>query len=304
MGLYGGNTVLYQQPNIPKDDTFAQYLKYQQTREDAAQQKVDAAEKVQKAEKEARKAAGSAAYSPFKQSLTSQLRQGLVGFPEATQQLRDYASKYDIAPPEQDIQDLTTEYTTNILPQRRQAAISAAYQDVMGRAPTEQELTQEKERFTQGIYGTNQDLRDKLAKDPRVAKKLNDNYLDNYYDILYGKQSTFTKDDVGQVEGGLTGKRTFKFDKTLLPTYQGDVSQETGVNLPSFGDITGTPAEIEQQLSNIRDTRQFLYSSGLTRLQGAIDKQTQQLKNEGAKDVAKIGLQSNLYSGLVSGFWG
>jgi hypothetical protein len=37
---------------------------------------------------------------------------------------------------------------------------------------------------------------------------------------------------------------------------------------------------------------------------GEIDKETQSLKNEGAKQVAKIGAAGSLYSNLVSGFWG
>ena len=66
----------------------------------------------------------------------------------------------------------------------------------------------------------------------------------------------------------------------------------------------GTPAELEAQQQNVRDTRQYLYSAGLTNLQGEIDKETQSLKNEGSKQVAKIGAAGNLYSNLVSGFWG
>ena len=297
MGMYGGTTVRYEQPKIEKDDTFAKYLAYQQERDTKAQEKADKIQETLNAKIAARNALGASAYGGLKQSIGTQLQQGLISFPEATQQLRDYAAKYEMEPPETDVQELTTKYTTEYLPQRRQASIQAAYKDLLGRAPTEEELTTEKERFTQGVYGTNQDLLDKLNKSPELTKKLNNNYLDNYYDIVYGKQST-------DKEGALTGKRTFKFDTKLLPKYEGTVATETGVSLPDFSEgITGSPAEIEQQLSSIRDTRQFLYSSGLTRLQGNIDQQTQKLKNEGAKDVAKIGLQSNLYSGLVSGFW-
>lgn len=298
MGLYGGTNVVYQQPNIPKDDTFANYLKYQQDKDDKAQIKADALEKEQKDTKAARNAVGATAYAPFKANLTTQLQQGLIGFPEATQQLRDYASKYEIAPPEQDIQELTTEYTTKLLPQRRKTFITSSYQDVMGRAPTEQEIAAEQARFTEGVYGTNQDLLDRLAKNPEVTKKLNNNYLDNYYDVVYGKQE---KD----ASGALTGKRTFKFDPKLLPTAEAGSALAAGVKIPQFGEsFTGTPTEIEQQLSSIRDTRQFLYSAGLTNLQGNIDKETQKLKNEGSKDVARIQRDSSILSNLVSGFWG
>jgi len=293
----GGTTVRYEQPRIEKDDTFANYLKYQQDREAKAQERADALQKTQDAAAEARKAAGAAAYNPFKTSLTSQLQQGLIGFPEATQQLRDYASKYDIAPPEEDVQALTTEYTTKLLPQRRKAFITSSYQDVMGRAPSEEEIAAEQTRFTEGVYGTNQDLLDRLAKNPEVTKKLNNNYLDNYYDVVYGKQE---KD----ASGALTGKRTFKFDPKLLPTAEAGSALAAGVKIPGFGEsFTGTPTEIEQQISSIRDTRQFLYSAGLTNLQGNIDKEIQKLKNEGSRDVARIQRDSSILSNLVSGFW-
>ena len=142
-----------------------------------------------------------------------------------------------------------------------------------------------------------QDLRDSLAKSPEYQDKFNQSYLDNYYDTMYGKQAT---DSTGK----RTGQRTFKFDKTLLPSYAEATKNRAGVATPNFADaFTGTPAEIEEQQQNVRDTRKYLYSAGLTNLQGEIDKETQKLKNEGSKEVAKIGATSNIYSNLVSGFW-
>ena len=61
-------------------------------------------------------------------------------------------------------------------------------------------------------------------------------------------------------------------------------------------------AELEEGKQNIRDTRKFLYSAGLTNLQGEIDKETQKIKNEGAKDIAKIQQATNMYTGLLGGF--
>jgi hypothetical protein len=110
-------------------------------------------------------------------------------------------------------------------------------------------------------------------------------------------------DEIKDTEGAGTGRRTFKFDKNLLPTYAGDLSERTKVSLPSFADqFEGTPAELEQQLQNVRDSRQFLYSAGLTNLQGEIDKETQKLKNEGAKEVQKIAAQGDIYKSLVGSF--
>jgi elongation factor P hydroxylase len=110
-------------------------------------------------------------------------------------------------------------------------------------------------------------------------------------------------DEIKDAEGVGTGKRSFKFDKSLLPTYSGDLQGRTKVTLPEFADkFEGTPAEMEAQLQNVRDSRGFLYSAGLTNLQGEIDKETQKLKNEGAKEVQKIAAQGDIYKTLVGAF--
>jgi hypothetical protein len=115
---------------------------------------------------------------------------------------------------------------------------------------------------------------------------------------MFGKQTVDER-------GDKTGQRAFKFDPKLLPSYGGNLADRTKITTPDFGEgFTGTPAELEAQQQNIRDTRQYLYSAGLTNLQGEIDKETQSLKNEGSKQVAKIGAAGSLYSNLVSGFWG
>jgi hypothetical protein len=114
---------------------------------------------------------------------------------------------------------------------------------------------------------------------------------------MYGKQAT-------DAAGKKTGQRTFKFDKNFLPTYADATKARAGVQLPNFADsFTGTPSEIEENLQNVRDTRKYLYSAGLTNLQGEIDKETQKLKNEGSKEVAKINSFGSVASNLVSGFW-
>ena len=176
--------------------------------------------------------------------------------------------------------------------------MSAAYEELLGRQATPEELSKGQERFQQGYYGSMEDFKGSLTKSPEYQKKFNQSYLDNYYDTMFGKQSVDEK-------GDKTGKRTIKFDPKLLPSYGGNIADRTKITTPGFGDsFEGTPAELEAQQQNVRDTRQYLYSAGLTNLQGEIDKETQALKNEGSKQVAKIGAASSLYSNLVSGFWG
>lgn len=249
------------------------------------------------AQKEAaRLAAGTAGYDPFKQNLEQQLRTGLIGFGEAQQYLRDYTTQYELAGKEADSASLAKLYSEEIAPGRFQTGLGAAYEEILGRQATEEEAAKGLERFKGGYYQSVADLKESLYKGQEYQKKFNKSYLDSYYDTMFG-------DEIKDQEGVGTGKRTFKFDSSLLPDYAGDLKASTKVTLPAFGEgFTGTPAEIEQQLQNIRDSRQFLYSAGLTNLQGEIDKETQKLKNEGAKEVQKIAAQGDIYKSLVGAF--
>ena len=291
----GGKKVTYTPP--PPDNTFTKYLEYQQAREKTLDDRAAQERAESKAEEAARKASGAAGYAGLKTTTQQQLAQGLVGYESAANQLRDYASRYGLTPPEQDISELTQQYTA-ALPGKRATGMSAAYEELLGRQATEEELSKGQERFQQGYYGSMEDFKGSLTKSQEYQKKFNQSYLDNYYDTMFGKQSVDEK-------GDKTGKRTIKFDPKLLPSYGGNLADRTKITTPDFGEgFEGTPAELEAQQQNVRDTRQYLYSAGLTNLQGEIDKETQSLKNEGSKQVAKIGAASNLYSNLVSGFWG
>jgi len=291
----GGTKVKYNPP--PPDNTFSKYLEYQQGREKtlddrAAQERAEAS-----AATAARKASGAAGYSGLKRTTEQQLAQGLIGYESAANQLRDYAARYDLTPPEADIAELTQQYTA-ALPGKRATGISAAYEELLGRQATAEELSKGQERFQQGYYGSMEDFKGSLTKSQEYQKKFNQSYLDNYYDTMFGKQTVDEK-------GDKTGKRTFKFDPKLLPSYGGNLADRTKITTPDFGEgFEGTPAELEAQQQNVRDTRQYLYSAGLTNLQGEIDTNIQKLKKESAKEVATIGSTGNVYSSLVSGFWG
>jgi hypothetical protein len=293
----GGSKVKYEAPQIPKDDSFEKYLAYQQQKETATEARAAAEKAETKAAAEARKVSAASGFTGMRSGLESQLRQGLISYNDATSQLRDYASKYDLAPPEQDVSALTKMYTEELLPGRRTTGTKAAYEELLGRQATEEEVTKAQERFNQGYYSSVQDLKDSLTKGSEYQDKFNTSYLDNYYDTMFGKQGT-------NEAGKKTGQRSFKFDKNLLPTYSGtNLSSRAQVTTPDFQDaFTGTPGEIQEQLQNVRDTRQYLYSAGLTNLQGEIDKETQKLKNEGGKEIAKISSQGDIYKQLVGAF--
>ena len=290
----GGGGPTYTPP-LP-DDSFKKYLEYTKEKEAAAEERAATERAESKAAETARKASGAAAYGGLKQTTQQQLAQGLISYESAANQLRDYAAKYDLTPPEADINELTQQYTA-ALPGKRAAGIKASYEELLGRQASEEEISKAQERFTQGVYGTMEDFKSSLSKSSEYQEKFNQSYLDNYYDTQFGKQ-TLT------AEGKKTGKRAFTFDASLLPQYSGDLQASTKITTPDFSkEFVGTPAELEAQQQNIRDTRQFLYSAGLTNLQGDIDKETQKLKNEGSKAVAKISAEGSVYSNLVSGFW-
>lgn len=290
----GGGGPTYTPP--PPSDDFAKYLQYTKEKEAIAEERAATERAESKAAEQARKASGAAAYSGLKQTTQQQLAQGLISYESAANQLRDYATKYDLTPPEADINELTQQYTA-ALPGKRAAGIKASYEELLGRQASEEEISKAQERFGQGVYGTMEDFKSSLTKSSEYRDKFNQDYLSNYYDTQFGKQ-TLT------AEGKKSGKRTFKFDSSLLPQYSGDLQDRTKIVTPDFGkEFEGTPAELEAQQQNIRDTRQYLYSAGLTNLQGDIDKETQKLKNEGTKAVAKISAEGSVYSNLVSGFW-
>ena len=291
----GGTKVKYNPP--PPDNTFAKYLEYQQAREKTLDDRAEQYRAEDKAEEAARLASGAAGYSGLKKTIQQQIAQGLIGYEAGTQQLSDFATKYKLSQPFDDIAEITRQYTA-ALPGKRATGMSAAYEEILGRQPTAEELSKGQERFQQGYYGSMEDFKGSLTKSQEYQTKFNRSYLENYYDTQFGEAIVDEK-------GVKTKNRTFKFDSKLLPTYGGNLADRTKITTPDFGDeFVGTPEELQAQQQNIRDTRQYLYSAGLTNLQGEIDKETQSLKNEGTKQVAKIGAAGGLYSNLVSGFWG
>jgi hypothetical protein len=286
--LYG-----LQQEQLKYAEADKQFYRDRSSREE---QRILAREQAEAAKEAAREASAAAGYDPFKSSIESQLRGGLINFQQAQDYLREYTTKYDLFGKEGDVNQFAKLYSEEIAPQRFQTGLGAAYEEILGRKATEEEKAAGLERFKGGYYQTVNDLKESLYKGQEYQKKFNRSYLDSYYDTMYG-------DEIKDAEGVGTGKRTFKFDKNLLPTYGADLAERTKVTLPSFQDqFEGTPAELEQQLQNVRDSRQFLYSAGLTNLQGEIDKETQKLKNEGAKEVQKIAAQGDIYKSLVSAF--
>ena len=287
----GGTNITYEQPKDPYGDALKQYQLEQLKAADRKQAEAEAA----KAEKEAKKAEEAlAAYDPFKSTVQKQLESGLLSYTEAQAQLEDYVSKYGLSPQTTSYQDLTDYYLEKVQPTQQKTQIESAYKEYTGAAATEEQLKEAQEAFSSGYYKSVSDLKDALKLSDAYQEKFNKSYLDNYYETMFGKA---TKDS--------SGKKTynFKFNKSLMPGYEGDLKAETGVSLPEFeSEFTGTAGEIEANLDAIKETKKYIYSAGLTNLQGNIDKETQKLKNEGAKEVAKLQKESGIYQSLIGSF--
>ena len=318
-----GSKTVYNAPKIEKDDSFAKYLEYQKGKEDRLQAQADKEKAEAKAKDLTRRKSGAQGLTGLYDRTKSQLESGLISFQGAQDKLQSYIDKYDLTAGFTEDEGFTPTYTDpnkgpgqylsslqdiyqgegGLLDKKRTAGVKLAYQDILGRQATEDELSSAMSNLQLQSYGGAgiQGLRDSLKSSNEYTKNINNNYLDNYYDTMYGKQ---TRD----AEGNMTKKRKFTFDASLLPTYQGDLEGRTGVGTTSgqqFADYFGegrTIAELEAGQQNIKDTRKFLFSAGLTNLQGEIDKETQKIKNEGAKDIAKIQQEGSIYGQLLGGF--
>ena len=321
-----GSKTVYNPPKIEKDDSFAKYLEYQKERETRLDERAQKEREDEAARELTRRKSGAKGLTDLYGRTKSQLESGLLSFQGAQDKLQSYIDKYDLTagfkpddegntfdPGYTDPSKGAGQYLTNLqniyqgegglLEKQRTSGVKLAYQDILGRQATDDELSSAMSNLQLQSYGGAgiQGLRDSLKSSSEYTKNINDNYLDNYYDTMYGKQ---TKD----AEGNMTKKRKFTFDPSLLPTYQGDLGERTGVGVTTgeqFADYFRegrTIAELEEGKQNIRDSRKFLYSAGLTNLQGEIDKETQRIKNEGAKDIAKIQQEGSIYGQLLGGF--
>ena len=338
-----GSKTVYNAPKIEKDDSFEKYLEYQKQKEDRLQAQADKEKADAAAKDLTRRKSGASGLGDLYDRTSSQLQSGLISFQGAQQKLQSYIDKYDLTAgftpetrdtgieddPDTEIDESKEtftfdpgyadptkgagQYLTNLqnmyqgegglLDKQRTSGIKLAYQDLLGREATEDELSGAMSNLQLQSYGGAgiQGLRDSIKSSQEYTKKFNDNYLDNYYDTMYGEQTT-------DAEGNKTKKRKFNFTASLLPSYSGDLAGKTNVNITTgeqFADYFKegrTIAELEAQQQNIKDPRQFLFSAGLTNLQGDIDKETQKIKNQGAKDIARIQADSGLYNLISSAF--
>lgn len=231
-------------------------------------------------------------------TLADKIKSGLLTYDQADQRIRDYADQYKLG---------GTQYSSIAQDQL------ASYWDTFNEADFGRKASRQYELMTgktldlsdpdtlrlygdiytdagAADYGYDVDNFTKRVLESKAYQdQFNDNYLDQYYDIEYGKA---VNPETGEVELG-SGQRTFDFGKLgALPEFPKIDIEGTDFQIPvtpgEDGKFTGTIQEIKQAQQERNQQLNFYYNSGLTALQGNIDKNIQELKNKGAKEIAQI----------------
>ena len=184
---------------------------------------------------------------------------------------------------------------------RFSAGVQKAYRDLLGREGTEDELNRAMTDFDSALYTDAGDFREQLKSSSEYTKQFNNNYMDNYYDTMYASSPADRTDS----EGKVSKKRKYTFDPSVLPGFDAEsLSERTGITLPDYEEYfkeARSIAELEDQRQSIAQTRDFIYQSGITSLQGEIEKENNKIKVQGQKDIAKINQGTSMYN-LLSGF--
>jgi hypothetical protein len=184
---------------------------------------------------------------------------------------------------------------------RFSAGVQKAYRDLLGREGTADELSQAMTDFDSALYTDAGDFREQLKSSSEYTKQFNNNYMDNYYDTMYASSPADRTDS----EGKVSKKRKYTFDASVLPGFDAEsLSERTGITLPDYEKYFSearSVAELEDQRQSIAQTRDFIYQSGITSLQGEIEKENNKIKVQGQKDIAKINQGTSMYN-LLSGF--
>jgi hypothetical protein len=286
----------------PKQDpTIAAYNTYLLESQKIKDADAAAAAEAEKAAVAGAKATGTTGYDTYRTNLLNQYNAGLIDSSQATQQLKDYEARYQLGTgyTQNDINSLIGAATQSA-PAKEALLAGQTYKDILGREATQSEIANFQNLYKTGEYKLT-DLTSTIKSGQEYQSKLNDNYLANYYDTMYGKQETTKSPEGYDVK---TGKRTFNYNSAYDPTFSGDLGKSTGISTGAAPTaFTGTPAEIEEFQQAQRQKRDFMYNAGLTNLQGQIDKDTQKIKNEGTSDVSRIASKGQLLSNLTAGFW-
>ena len=292
----GGGKTVYKAPD--PDPAVSEFYKMQTEILKQNNDRADAEAADLKAAEDRRRQNGLDGLGGYFDTLSGQYARGSISANTLTQSLIDYGATYDINIDDKYITQ-GNELIDATTPIRAEASVNRAYTSLLGRDPTEDELSLAVTNLTGGIenYDYNE-LKDDIVNSKEYKDEFNRSYLDNYYDSYYGEA-------VRDEEGNRTGDRTFKYDAAFMPSYDGDLSGETGVSMPEFGDFTGNVAQLEEYTQSLRQARSFAYNAGLTNLQGNIDKELTKMKTDSAEKQKEIGgfygVAASLGQGMFAG---
>ena len=116
-----------------------------------------------------------------------------------------------------------------------------------------------------------------------------------------GEKADFSyQDAVGPTKEVITDQREVKF---APDSFSKKARRRAGLKPIDDYTFTGTIAEIEDFQQQRRDERKYLYNSGLTALQGDIDKSLQRIKDQGRERLAVIQGQYGMVQGLAAGLF-
>lgn len=291
--MYGGGsrtTIKYKEPEL--DPAISDFYRVQTRllKDQAAQAEQD---KINSdAAAAALKNAASLGVGDLYNNLYNQIQQGQITGNQAAEQFRGYLSQYSLDPQEGKANQLMSAYTTEYLPKKYDKSVDVYYQEILGRAPTPEEKAQAVDRFGT-VYEDVDAFKDSLLNSAEYQKKFNESQIENYWDSFYGDQIT-------DAQGNRTGKRTFNYSDKFMPISD-ELASTAGLDLNKFnGPFTGTVGEIEEYTQSIRSAREYAYNAGLTNLQGDIDKELQNIKNEGSRDVARIQTEGQMAGGALA----
>lgn len=238
-----------------------------------------------------------------------QLKAGALTSSAAADQLKDYQQRYgleagDIEPQLQAIK----QYELEQLPTQRETLVQRAFQDLLGRKASDQELNTRLGEISKsgGKLDVNA-IADSLKSSDEYKEKVGGSYLENYYRSYYGPSE---KETVKGAEGApdwqkSTGRYTIATGSQFAPSLDEETQKTVGLKFGAMPDkFTGSVGEIEQMQQKMRQRDEFAYNSGLTKLQGQIDSDIQKIKRGSAKEVAEISSKTGIYGNLVSGFFG
>ena len=259
-----------------------------------AQAKADAeAARLDRKEAE-RKAAGESGKSTYIANVQKRLGAGLIGEETAQKLVEDYYTKYDLAPSTDDYSGITKTYE-EFAPKQRAAQLGSAYQRLLGRQATSDELAAGQSQM--GLGRTVGDIEQDIQASAEYKKQRPGSAFEAEMEARYGGP-------VLDETGTRTGRYKFNFGGGTLPQLSSDLVAKAGVKTPDFigKEFTGSAEEIESAKQSKNNYETFMYNSGLKSLEGNIQTELTKLQTEGQLKIGRQSQQAGLLQGLVSSF--